>query len=76
MKFIVSLIESYYNCSSSTIIVNDGENSGQNILHFHAHVIPRFKGDFLENNTIYEKLRDFDEEYIYFFNCFFNNFFF
>ena len=58
-------IERYFKCGSSTVIINDGENSGQNISHFHAHVIPRVKGDLLENNTIYERLRGFDEEYIY-----------
>ena len=57
------MMESYFKCASSTVIINDGGNSGQNISHFHAHVIPRTKGDLVENNIIYERLRDFDEEY-------------
>ena len=34
------------------------------INHFHAHVIPRVKGDLDSNDDIYSKLTHFDEEFI------------
>ena len=56
------MIESYYKCNSSTIIINDGEEAGQSIPHFHAHLIPRTKGDLTNNDLIYTNSKRFDEE--------------
>jgi len=56
------MIEAYYKCNSTTIILNDGEDAGQSIPHFHAHIIPRIKGDLNKNDFIYTKAKLFDEE--------------
>jgi diadenosine tetraphosphate (Ap4A) HIT family hydrolase len=57
------MIEGYYKVSASTISIQDGEDAGQIINHFHAHVIPRVKGDLTENDFIYTKLAHFDYEF-------------
>ncbi len=56
------IVETYFKVSSSTITILEGEHSGQTIDHFHAHLIPRIKGDLVNNNYIYTKLKYFDEE--------------
>ncbi len=57
-------MEIYCQSNSSTISVQDGEDSGQCIWHFHAHIIPRIKSDLPDNDYIYAKLKIFDEEFI------------
>jgi bis(5'-adenosyl)-triphosphatase len=56
------MLESYYKANSTTISIQDGEDSGQTISHFHAHIIPRNKGDLTSNDYIYTKLKNFDDE--------------
>ena len=51
------MIESYYKVKSCTISIQDGDESGQTIHHFHAHIIPRNKGDLTTNDLIYTKLQ-------------------
>ena len=34
-----------FNYEDFNIGINDGENAGQTIHHFHLHIIPRIKGD-------------------------------
>lgn len=62
LQYITSMIEGYYKCTSSTIIINEGEDAGQTIPHFHAHIIPRMKGDLNKNDVVYSNSRRFDEE--------------
>jgi len=57
------MIESYYKVNSCTISIQDGDETGKNIHHFHAHIIPRNKGDLTPNDLIYSKLNIFDEEF-------------
>lgn len=57
-------IELYKNATSCTISIEDGPNIGQKIKHFHAHIIPRIKGDFENNDDIYKKLNSFDDLFI------------
>jgi len=38
-------IQAAVGAPSSTIGINNGPESGQEILHVHIHVIPRFRGD-------------------------------
>ena len=35
------------------------------INHLHVHVVPRTRGDFVNNDEIYTKLEKFDEKYKY-----------
>jgi bis(5'-adenosyl)-triphosphatase len=62
LQYISKILESYYKVSSSTIAIQEGEYSGQTIYHFHAHLIPRTKGDLVSNDYIYTKLKYFDDE--------------
>ena len=39
------LIENEYKPAGYNIGMNCGEVAGQSVMHFHCHVIPRFKGD-------------------------------
>ena len=39
------IIEGEYNPDGYNIGMNCGVTSGQTVMHFHCHVIPRFKGD-------------------------------
>ncbi|MCK9548963.1 MAG: HIT family protein [Sphaerochaeta sp.] len=32
-------------CDATNIVINNGEESGQEVKHLHIHVIPRYKGD-------------------------------
>ena len=54
----------FYETNSSTISLQEGENAGQLIHHFHVHIIPRNKNDLSDNDDIYLKLKNFDEEFI------------
>ncbi len=42
------LIEKEYNPDGYNIGMNCGEAAGQSVMHFHCHIIPRYKGD-MEN---------------------------
>lgn len=43
-----SIIEEKHNPDGYNIGMNCGEAAGQTVMHFHCHVIPRYKGD-MEN---------------------------
>ena len=64
MQDLVKRIELYRECDSCTISIQEGENCGQKINHFHAHIIPRYQGDLEKNDEIYVKLNSFDDEFI------------
>ena len=57
-------IELYRNVNSCTISIEDGPTIGQKIKHFHAHIVPRAKGDFDNNDDIYKKFYEFDDLFI------------
>jgi diadenosine tetraphosphate (Ap4A) HIT family hydrolase len=40
-----SIIENEYKPDGYNIGMNCGEVAGQSVMHFHCHVIPRYKGD-------------------------------
>ena len=48
IKAAKSLIEENYEPDGYNIGMNCGEVAGQSVMHFHCHVIPRYKGD-MEN---------------------------
>ena len=64
LQDLVKRIELYREANSCTISIQDGENCGQKINHFHVHIIPRYQGDFENNNDIYDKIKSFDDEFI------------
>ena len=64
LQDLVKRIELYREANSCTISIQEGENCGQKINHFHAHIIPRYQGDFEKNDEIYVKLNSFDDEFI------------
>ena len=39
------LIEKNHSPDGYNIGMNCGESAGQTVMHFHCHVIPRYKGD-------------------------------
>jgi bis(5'-adenosyl)-triphosphatase len=63
LQYISKMLEVYYKVNSSTISMQEGEEAGQVIPHFHAHLIPRSKGDLTNNDFIYAKLKTFDEDF-------------
>ena len=76
LQDLVKRIELYREANSCTISIQDGENCGQKINHFHVHIIPRYQGDFDKNDEIiivYEKLDKFDDEFIKEYPIFINN---
>ena len=38
----------------SHVPAQDGPDSGQTVEHVHVHVIPRLKGDYANNDEVYE----------------------
>ncbi|CAM0950431.1 unnamed protein product [Alopecurus aequalis] len=49
-------LEQYHKASSLTFTIQDGPQSGQTVPHVHIHVIPRKKGDFENNDEIYDAI--------------------
>ena len=39
------VVEQKYSPSGYNIGMNCGEDAGQTVMHFHCHIIPRYKGD-------------------------------
>lgn len=64
LQYINKRLQLFYETNSSTISLQEGENAGQLIHHFHVHIIPRNKNDLSDNDSIYQKLKNFDEEFI------------
>jgi len=42
---LTPVVESAVDADGSTIGINNGEASGQEVPHVHVHIIPRFEGD-------------------------------
>ncbi|CAO3640822.1 unnamed protein product [Cunninghamella blakesleeana] len=55
---ISKIIENHYQGTSLTFVIQDGPEAGQTVPHVHMHVIPRRKGDYANNDDIYD---DIDE---------------
>ena len=64
LQYINKRLQLFYETNSSTVSLQEGENAGQLIHHFHVHIIPRIKSDLTDNDSIYIKLKNFDEEFI------------
>ena len=46
--------------TSSTLSIQDGPDAGQTVDQLHCHVLARKKGDFENNDDIYDKLGSHD----------------
>ncbi|KAI8990823.1 Bis-triphosphatase [Mycotypha africana] len=55
---IGNVVENHYNCTSLTMTIQDGPQAGQTVPHVHMHIIPRKKGDWENNDDIYQELED------------------
>jgi histidine triad (HIT) family protein len=42
---MIAPIQKAVGAQATTIAINNGKESGQEIPHVHAHIVPRFKGD-------------------------------
>lgn len=42
---IATRLKDKLHCDGLNLIQNNGETAGQTVMHFHLHVIPRYKGD-------------------------------
>lgn len=45
MRIAKAVRKSGVRCEGINLLVADGEIASQEVLHFHLHIIPRFKGD-------------------------------
>ncbi|XP_026289383.1 nitrilase and fragile histidine triad fusion protein NitFhit [Frankliniella occidentalis] len=59
---VAPIIEKAFKGTSSTIVVQDGKDSGQTIEHVHVHILPRRPGDYLNNDDIYRDLAKHDKD--------------
>jgi bis(5'-adenosyl)-triphosphatase len=73
LQYINKRLQLFYETNSSTISLQEGENAGQLIHHFHVHIIPRIKGDFENGDEIYNKIINFDDEFNKSFQDFIND---
>lgn len=45
LRRLTPAVENAVNADGTTIGINDGEAAGQEVMHVHGHVVPRFDGD-------------------------------
>ncbi len=48
-------VEAHFGAASSTVSVQDGPEAGRTVRHLHVHVLPRKKGDFAQNDDVYNR---------------------
>lgn len=56
VKKVVTVLEGVYNAEGSTVSMQDGPVAGQSVPHLHFHILPRTRGDYTENDEIYNDL--------------------
>ncbi|XP_013393327.1 nitrilase and fragile histidine triad fusion protein NitFhit [Lingula anatina] len=61
VKQVSEVVDREHNSTSLTIAVQDGPDAGQTVKHMHVHILPRKKGDFANNDDIYQKLEKHDK---------------
>lgn len=47
-KRLAKAITKAFNADGCNVLNNCGEAAGQSVMHFHVHIIPRYKGDDLK----------------------------
>lgn len=60
VKEVYPILKEKLNCTGLTLAQNN--EYGQEVKHFHLHLVPRYEGDNIDLNT-YEKLEDIEEIY-------------
>ncbi|XP_068621963.1 nitrilase and fragile histidine triad fusion protein NitFhit [Battus philenor] len=61
IRLVQKLMEKVHNVKSCTVTIQDGPDAGQTIKHVHCHILPRKKGDFIDNDLIYLELAKHDK---------------
>lgn len=61
IRLVQKLMETVHETNSSTVTIQDGVDAGQTVKHLHCHIMPRRKGDFIENDLIYLELAKHDQ---------------
>ncbi|ELU15893.1 hypothetical protein CAPTEDRAFT_196003 [Capitella teleta] len=59
---VSSVIEGQFGGTALTVAIQDGADAGQTVTHCHVHILPRKKGDFEDNDDVYDKLEKHDKE--------------
>lgn len=59
---VQKLLSAFHKATSVTVTVQDGPDAGQTVKHVHCHIMPRHKGDFLDNDMIYSELNKHDRD--------------
>ncbi|XP_058844540.1 bis(5'-adenosyl)-triphosphatase-like [Acipenser ruthenus] len=52
---VSGVLENHFCGTSLTIAIQDGPEAGQTVKHVHVHVLPRKRGDFEKNDSIYDE---------------------
>ncbi|XP_063392381.1 nitrilase and fragile histidine triad fusion protein NitFhit [Cydia fagiglandana] len=61
IRLVQKLMEKVHNTESCTVTIQDGPDAGQTVKHLHCHIMPRKKGDFIQNDLIYLELAKHDQ---------------
>jgi len=63
-KKVICKMKDVLGCDGYNIIQNNGETAGQTVMHFHIHLIPRYKDDQVGLSWKMGKLSDADRDEI------------
>ena len=55
VKRISSAVKKTVSAEGISIIQLNGRAAGQSVMHFHVHVMPRFRGDYIVRHNVLEK---------------------
>ncbi|XP_010922832.1 bifunctional bis(5'-adenosyl)-triphosphatase/adenylylsulfatase FHIT [Elaeis guineensis] len=61
-KEVGGRLECYHGASSLTFAIQDGPQAGQTVPHVHIHILPRKRGDFEQNDEIYEAIDEKEKD--------------